>query len=186
MRREIILLALAAVLSYFAEAMYSPFYAVYVEKIGGGVVDAGVAWGIYMSVIGLMTFFVARFVDRLKRHVWILYTGFLAASLLSFSYLLMRNVVELYLLQFLMGLVWAAVNPVWDAYYSLFISKRTAATDRSLFEGGSRLANGIGAFLGGIIIAFLGFKGVFILAGTLNLLAAVMLFLYRQSFSIVY
>ena len=186
MRKEIVVLAIAAVLSYFAEALYAPFYAVYVEKIGGGVVDAGIAWGIYMTVLGLMVFIVARFVDRLKRHAWILYTGFFFASLLSFSYLIISSVLQLYVIQFLMGLVWAAVNPVWDTYYSLFISRKHAASDWSLFEGGSRLANGIAAILGGILISTLGFKGVFFLAGLLNLIAAVLLFMFRRSYAVVY
>ncbi len=186
MRREIVVLAFAAVLSYLAEALYSPFYAVYVENIGGGIVDAGIAWGIYMIVLGTMALIVARFVDRLKRHAWILYTGFFIASMLSFSYLFITNIWELFLVQFLMGLTWAAVNPVWDAYYSLFINKRSAATDWSLFEGGSRIANGIGAILGGTIIALFGFKGIFVLAGSLNLLASVLLFLKRKSLSLVY
>ena len=186
MRHEIIILTIAAILSYFAEALYAPFYAVYVEKIGGGVVDAGFAWGIYMTVLGLMVFIVARYVDRLKRHAWILYTGFLSASVLSFAYIFVSNVWQLFLIQFLMGLTWAAVNPVWDAYYSLFITKRHAATDWSLFEGGSRLANGIAAITGGFIIKILGFKAIFALAGLLNLLAAIFLFLERRSFSVVY
>lgn len=186
MRKEITVLAFSAVLSYLAEALYSPFYAVYVEDIGGGVVDAGLAWGIYMIVLGITTFFVARYVDRLKRHAWILYTGFFFASILSFSYLFISTVWQLFAVQFLMGLTWAAVNPVWDAYYSLFMDKRRAATDWSLFEGGSRVANGIGAILGGIIITALGFKGIFLLAGLLNLLASILLFLNRKSLSLVY
>ena len=186
MRREIVVLATAAMFSYLAEALYSPFYAVYVEKIGGGVLDAGLAWGIYMIVLGTLTLVIAQYMDRLRRHAWILYTGFFIASVLSFAYLFIRNVEELFIVQFLMGVTWAAVNPVWDAYYSLFIEKRSAVTDWSLFEGGSRIANGLGAILGGIIIALAGFKGIFIIAGLLNLAAAVLLFIHRKELSFIF
>ena len=186
MRREIAVLAFAAILSYFAEALYAPIYAVYVEGIGGSVLDAGLTWGIYMTVLGSLVLILGRYIDKLKRHAWILYFGHIVAGFLSFGYLFIQDVLQLAVLQFLMGLVWAAVNPVWDAYYSLFLDRTRAASEWGLFEGGSRLATGLGSLIGGVVVTFFGFASVFVLAGVLNLLAGIALFLERDRLSVVY
>ncbi len=185
-RREVLLLAMAAFLSYMAEALYSPIYAIYVEQLGGGAREAGIAWGAYMLTLGTSVFVLSRVIDRIKRHVWILYTGFFVAGILSFSYLLIQNVTQLIILQILMGLTWAATNPVWDVYYSLFMDRRYAASQWGLFEGGSRMAVGLGSMLGGLIVSVFGFKAVFILAGMLNVIASVALFLHRKELGVVY
>lgn len=186
MRREILLLATAAMLSSLAEYLYAPIYAIYVEKLGGHSLEAGLTWAIYTGVIGIVAFISGRFVDRLKRHVWILYTGFFLAGLISLLFPLAKNVLHLAILQFLLGLVWAITNPVWDVYYSFFMDRREAASAWSLYEGGSRLARALGSAVGGFIVVFLGFKGIFLFAGVLNMIASALIFLYRRELSIVY
>ncbi len=184
--RESLLLALSAIAAAFAEALYSPLYAAFVESKGGGVLEAGITWGVYQIALGIVSLLSGYMLDRIKRHAFILWGGFIVAGFISMLFPFAKDVVQIAVLQFLLGIVWAVNTVVWDVYYSLFMNRKTAAFQWSMFEGGSKLAVGIGSVIGGIVVSIWGFTTLFLISGLINIITGIALFRERKRFAVVY
>jgi len=84
--------------------MLGPFYAMFVEKIGGDMLEVGTAFGIFAFVAGITTLVSSRLADSTARDERILSLGYLLVELGFFFYLFVGSVKELFLVQILIGL----------------------------------------------------------------------------------
>jgi len=175
-------LLLTAFLANFAEGLYTPVYAAYVEEVGGGLVDAGLSWSVNLIVFGLLALLLSRVQDRSRGKVWYLVAGYLLSALSSALFALASTPWMLYVVQFIRGLSWAMISPVWDSFFTLYVDKKRATVEWGYYEGGWSIAMGLGSAAGGILLAFAPFHVLFTLSFFLNVLAALAVFLYRREF----
>ncbi len=182
MHRVIKILLLAALFTNFAEGLYTPVYAAYVEKIGGGLSDAGLSWSINLIVFGVLAMILSHMETGSKRRAGYLFLGYLLSALASALFALITAPFMLYFVQFLRGLSWAMISPVWDSFFSLYVDKKRATVEWGYYEGGWSIATGIGSALGGILVTLFSFQTLFIVSASFNLLAAVFVLINRHEF----
>ncbi len=182
MHRVIKVLLLAALFANFAEGLYTPVYAAYVERIGGGLSDAGLSWSINLVVFGVLAMVLSHVETGSKRRVGYLFLGYVLSALASFLFGVINTPTMLYFVQFLRGLSWAMISPVWDAFFSLYVNRRNATVEWGYYEGGWSIATGVGSAIGGIFVTIFSFQLLFSLSALLNLLAALLVFLNRREF----
>ncbi|NPA76537.1 MAG: MFS transporter [Candidatus Diapherotrites archaeon] len=182
MRRALVILLVAALLANFSEGIYTPLYAAYVEHIGGGLAAAGTSWSMNLIVYGILALVLSRAGAKYKHKVGMLITGYLLSALATALFAFVTVPITLYFVQGLRGFSWALLAPVWDSFYSLFVDRRHATVDWGYYEGGWSIANGLGAAFGGILITVMSFSSLFLLSASLNLLAAVLVFVHRREF----
>lgn len=60
----------------FAGAMMGPIYALYVEKIGGDLLDASFTFALYAFAAGIMTLISGRYADKIKENELIVVLGY--------------------------------------------------------------------------------------------------------------
>lgn len=167
------ILLVAALLSYFSGALLGPIYAIFVEKIGGDILDAANAWAIYAIAAGIMTIIFCKIEDNLKFNKnFIIVGGFAIGALATIGYLFVSRPSHLFIVQIMQGID-SATAPQWDAAYSKVLEKNKESTEWSFVEGGSKIIIGIAAILGGLTANFLGFKILFILMSIIEVLATI-------------
>ena len=154
----------------FTVGMFAPFYAVFVEKIGGGAALAGISWALFSIVSGILILLLSKWELRIKRQHILLAVGYLIRSVVFLSYAFMRNISELLVTQVLWGIASAIGTPAFDALYTSSTSKETAISEWGDWEGVSAIATGIAALVGGILIQQVGFKILFILMSIISAL----------------
>ncbi len=169
MRRALAILLLLAIFANFAEGLYTPVYAAFVEEVGGGLGDAGVSWAANMVVYGLLAMVFSRL--EVKREAKFLSLGYFLGLLATAVLAIADSPWYLYLAQMLRGVSWALIAPAWDAYFTFFVDKRRATIEWGYYEGGWSIALGIGAAIGGILAATVGFKPLFVLSSIVIFLA---------------
>ena len=146
----------------FAVGMFAPFYAVFVQKIGGGAVLAGVSWALFSIISGILILFLSKWELRIKRRHVLLALGYLIRAMVFLSYAFMDNIPQLLISQVLWGIASALGTPAFDALYTSNVTEDVAIVEWGDWEGISAIATGIAALVGGLLIQTVGFKILFL------------------------
>jgi MFS family permease len=157
----------------FAESMLVPMYAAFTERVGGSILDAGIAFaafsiatGLAVSLIGTRSWF--------QHHIRLfLVLGFAISAACDFSYILVENRWQLFAAQIIAGLATGLVEPAWDALFTEDMDS-SSVKHWSIWAGGTHLIAGIAALAGGAIVAYLSFTTLFVTMGLMDTLAALL------------
>jgi len=146
----------------FTVGMFAPFYAVFVQKIGGGAALAGVSWALFSVISGVLILILSKWESRIRRRHVLLALGYLVRSIVFLSYAFMNNIPQLLVTQVLWGIASALGTPAFDALYTSNVSKDSAIVEWGDWEGVSAIATGLAALTGGILIQIIGFQTLFL------------------------
>jgi hypothetical protein len=155
------LLARASFAGTAASTMVSPLYYVLATKFGGGVLDAGVGYGILSITTGGVVYFVGRSQWFEANARTLVFLGFLASGFGDLSYLFTRSTRQFFAVQILLGLSLGILNPAWDALYSDENDGVSAVRKWCAWTSGSEITGGLGALLGAGLLKVWGFIPLF-------------------------
>lgn len=157
-----------------ALAMLVPVYALFVQKVGGGALSAGLTAGALGLASGVSALISGKLIDRIpaSRTRYVLVVGWLLIGLSMLLYLLVHSVAALFVVQLLAGFVKTISAPAFDTLYARHLDKKSTGQEYGLWEASFFLTAGVGSILGGIIVAYAGFNGVFLAMAALSFIAA--------------
>ncbi len=107
----------------FSGALLGPIYALFVEDIGGDILDAGLAGAVFAFSAGFMSLIVGIFGDKIKNKGGILALGYLFVALGFALYFWVNSMTLLLIAQVVIGLGEALYSPMFDAIYSENLDK---------------------------------------------------------------
>lgn len=168
MRSELKILNAASAFNVFAVGLFGPFYAVFVDEIGGGAVVAGSSYSIYAIAAGILLFITSRFEDRVDRTDKLIVAGYLLTAVAFFSYTLVEKPVHLFLVQGLVGIATSIKSPAFDELYSQNLDRGKEASEWGVWESMAWIVTGLSALTAGIVVERFGFDTLFILMGTFS------------------
>lgn len=165
------------VLALIAPAMLAPFYAVYVRKIGGDILDAGLASSLFALVAGITVIVAGKFSDKLDRRL-VVSIGYLVTGLGFIGYIFVNSIAALMFVQVVIGLAQASTLPAFDAIYSNHIGDSRHVSSRwGMWEASNYFSIAVGAALGGFIVEFFGFNLLFLMMAAFSIFAGFYLLL---------
>jgi MFS family permease len=154
------LLVIISLLTTFAESMLVPMYAAFTESVGGSILDAGIAFSVFSMATG--------------RHVKsFLILGFLVSACCDISYTFVQNRWQLFAAQVVAGLATGLIEPAWDSLFTDDMEK-SSAKHWSIWAGGTHLAAGAAALIGGLIVAYFSFKTLFVSMALIDVVATIL------------
>lgn len=157
-------------------AMLGPIYALFVEKIGGDLLDASYAFGAYALAAGITTLISGKYADKLKENELIVVAGYIIMALAFFGYTLVNSIWSLLLVQVIIGLGEAIYSPAFDAVYSKHLDGHKSGREWGAWESINYFTTALGAVAGGFLVTFFGFNAMFVTMGFLSLFSAVYIF----------
>lgn len=163
-------------------ALLSPIFALFIigQVTGGSAKAVGFAIAIYWIVKSIVQLPIARYLDRNHGEIddyYFMIFGLVAdAAVLGGYYFFASAIWHVYLLQGLLGLADAFMLPPFYAIFTRHIDRGSEGFEWSIrssfsFGGGAAL----GGALGGILLGVVGFRNVFLIAASFNLLSVVSL-----------
>jgi len=152
------LLVTAFTVSSFSEGIILPIYAIFVQKIGGDILDAGYAMGIFLVTEGVFTMFVHRVRWDPKQRIFLMILGWIIWLCGICTYLFISNIWTLFLAQVLMAIGNAVADPVFDQELADHTDKGFEELEWGMFEGSKAILDGAAAIIGASIAAFFGFE----------------------------
>lgn len=144
-------------------AMLGPFYAIYVENIGGDIFDASITVAIFAVMAGITTLIAGRFTDKIKEGELVIVFGYMLMGVGFILYLFVDSILTLFLVQVVIGFANAVYNPAFDAIYTKHTDKRKAGRIWGAWEAMDYFSIAIGAIVGSLIVTYIGFELLFIL-----------------------
>jgi len=171
---RILLITNSAIL--IAGAMIGPIYAIFVEEVGGSLLDASIAGGIFAVAAGVTTLIAGKYADRIKRSEMIVVFGYATMGIGFALFTQVNSILYLFLVQIIVGFSEAIYSPAFDALYTDHITKGRAGKQWGAWEAMNYFSTAIGAVVGGLIVVKLGFDYIFILMAALCFASALYIY----------
>jgi MFS family permease len=154
----------------FAESMLVPMYAAFTEKVGGSILDASIAYGLFAIATGAVIGLVGTRECFERQTGRFLMVGFLGSVVCDVAYVFVQNKWQLFAAQIVAGLASGLIEPAWDALFTEGI-ETSSTKPWSVWAGGTHLLTGVAAFAGGLIAAWFSFTALFITMASIDLVA---------------
>ncbi len=157
----------------FVIGIFAPFYAVFVQKIGGNIAFAGFSWAVFSIVAGVLTLLFSRWQLKVKEQELLLALGYLFRGAVFLSYAFMGSIPQLLFTQILWGISVAIGNPAFDSIYSSHTDKTDSIVQWGHWEGIAAISTGLAALVGGVLIQAVGYSLVFFAMSFLSVLLGI-------------
>src|SRR3989344_3513217 len=157
-----------------------PIFSIFVIKniAGATLVAIGFLATIYWITKGILQIPVSLFLDRTdgeKDDFYALIFGLMITGISAFSFMIVRTLPQVYLVQFIKAIGFALYIPAWSAIFSRHLDKKHMAFDWAVSSSSVSIGIGIAGFIGGSIASIAGFNFVFLVTGLMALVSAVLL-----------
>jgi len=164
-----------------AASLMGPIFALYVENFivgGNAAAVAGISAAIYLLVKSLAQIPIAAFIDKVrgeKDDFYMLIVFSVVMSLIQLLYLVVHTPLQLYAMQFVLGLFTAFTFPSYMAIFTRHIDKDREGTEWGVYFTLSDLSSAALAAIGGYIAATEGFGLLIIIMVVLSVIGSLML-----------
>ena len=160
-----------------AGAMLGPIYALFVEKIGGDLLDVSYAGALFALAAGVTTFISGKYSDKIKENELVIVAGYTVMGIGFMLYIFVASMIQLLFVQILIGFGEAIYAPAFDAVYSKHIDERKPGKQWGAWESVNYFTAAAGAVVGGFIVTWFGFNIMFIIMSLLCFASA--LYIYK-------
>jgi len=162
-----------------------PVFAVFILRNiqGGDVKIIGYSAMIYWFSKSLLQLPIARYLDKYggeNDDFYFLLLGMFLTGFVPLGYLISSQPFHIYLFQVLHALGMAMVIPPWNAIFTRHLDKNNIAFEWTLDSTALGISIGIAGGIGGVLVAKVGFKSVFLLASIFTFLAGILLISIRK------
>lgn len=171
MKSEYKILLLAGLITNFGGNLIGPFYAVFVQNIGGSILDIGYTTTIFSIASGILMIIMGKISDKLNKEIITIF-GYILYAVGSLGYLLIHNSWQLFVLQIVFAVAVACLSAPLNALYAKYIKKEQEGMQWGLDNGGTMIVVGLAVFVGTYIVNQWGFKILFISMFSIQMLAA--------------
>lgn len=156
-----------------AVGMIGPIYAIFVEDIGGDILDASWAYFAFMIASGVTLYLMGLVENKAKNKGFYIVLGYVLFAVGCLSYIFVHDQFTLILTQVILGFGQAVVSPVFDSLYSDYVNKDQEAKEWAYWESLLYIANALSALIGGYIAYTYGFKNLFMTMFVVSLIGVV-------------
>jgi MFS family permease len=168
-----------------AAGLLGPIFAIFVEGfiVGGNEAVAGLAAGIYLFTKSILQIPIAHFIDRIrgeKDDFWLMISCTLIISLIPLLYLFINTPLELYIVQFLLGLFTAFTFPTFMAMFSRHIDKDKQGTEWGIYFTLTDITSAAFAAVGGYLASAYGFHVLIIAVVIMSVIGSLLLWPIRR------
>lgn len=166
--------------SILALGMLAPIYAIFVEKIGGDILDASWGYFAFMFTSGITIYLISHWEDSIRHKAKLVIMGYLFTTVGCIMYIFVNSQAMLVATQIILGLATAIKDPAYDALYTVFLDKNHEASEWGDWEFVWYIATAIAALVGGYMVSFIGFNGLFLLMGFASFISMLIALLLLQ------
>jgi MFS family permease len=160
--------------------LVSPIFALFVvgQVNGATIATVGIASALYWLLKSAVQIPVAFALDstRTERDDYItLVIALMLAGCTALSFLVVREVWQLYVVEALHAISFALYVPAWNGIFSRHLDKRHRALEFAADSAAVGIGTGCAGLLGSIIAQIFGFAPIFIMTGFLSFIAGVII-----------
>ncbi|MBI2050865.1 MAG: MFS transporter [Parcubacteria group bacterium] len=160
-------------LIFLAEAMLGPIYALFIADVGGSILNAGIAGGVFAVVAGTLTLVVGKASDWSGSRRVFVGIGYAIIGLGFALYTLVDSFATLLIVEAVIGAGQAVYAPPFSALYSQHLDFRHPARQWGVWEAMTYYTTAVGSVAGAVIASKYGFDALFVLMSGLAFASAI-------------
>jgi MFS family permease len=158
-----------------AAAMLTPIYAVFVQEVGGDILDAGLTAAALAFGSAAASLVAGRYADHLRNKKYLIIVAYAVTGIGFLLFTAISSIWYLAAVQVVIGLVRAFADPAFDALYSVHLDKKREGEEWGVWEAMAYFVAGAGALVGSAIVSFASFDVMFVTMAVLCFLSAIYL-----------
>ena len=163
-----------------AAGLLGPIFALFIEDFiqGGNAATAGLAAGIYLFTKSVLQIPIAHFIDKIrgeKDDFWLMFIFTILIAFIPLLYLIINTPLQLYIIQFVLGLFTAFTFPTYMAIFTRHIDKDKEGIEWGIYFTLTDLTSAMFAVIGGYIAATQGFYVLIIAVVIISFIGAILL-----------
>ncbi len=163
-----------------AAGLLGPIFALFIEEFikGGNEAVAGLAAGIYLLTKSVLQVPIAHLIDRIrgeKDDFWLMFLFTIFIAVIPLLYLMIDTPLELYIVQFILGLFTAFTFPTYMAIFTRHIDKEKEGTEWGVYFTLTDLTSAALAAVGGYIAVSEGFPVLIVAVVVVSLIGSFLL-----------
>lgn len=166
---------LANLVSYIGYQFFVPFYALFADNIGADIRTIGFIWSFYSILMAITMLIFGKLENSYSKEKIVVY-GFFLYSIGAFAFLLVSNIVSLLLVLAFNALMSGITIPAYKTLFTHLQDRGRESEEWSWLEASSMIAVSVGSAIGGIVLATFGFNGLFIIMGTIQIIAGIIMY----------
>ena len=170
MKNRYKILLIAGFICNFAENLIGPFYAVYVQKIGGDVLTIGFSTTLYMIVSGILIIIFGKISDLWNKE-WLTIIGYSIFAISSVLFIFVTHPWQLFALQMVSAVGSACLTSPLSTLMAHSVSRKSEGLQWALNGGGNKIIIGLSVIIGTFIVKYFGFTILFIVNFVLDAIA---------------
>ena len=170
-------LLLVHLISLMGFQVFVPVYALFASDVGASPAQTSLIWSYYSLMMAIAIFIMGKLENNYNKEKTLIIGYFLYAAG-SYAFLLVHDLWSLIVVLSFNALVSGLVFPAYKTVFGRSEDKGRESEEWAWFDSSTMLAGAIGAGLGGVMIGFFGFNGLFLAMGTIQLIAAVVAWRY--------
>ena len=161
MHKNVKLLLLTSILIHSGANLLAPIYAIFIKDIGGDLIDAGIAIGIYALLKGVFYFIIGKIDENRVSKKIMMFAGYSIMGLGYGAYIIAGKPLDVFIIQGILSLGETIINPSWSAIIATSLEKGKERHLYSHFFGYRSIFEGIAAIVGGLFAMRFGFNLIF-------------------------
>lgn len=173
MKKGLKLLLLADTWATLALGLIGPIYALFVEEIGGDILDASWSYFAFMFTTGFVMYLVGHWEDKIHHKEKLVVLGYSLTTVGCFSYIFVSDQTSLIVTQIILGVASALCVPAFDALYSDLLDKEREASEWSFEEAMIYMVTAIASVAGGYIANIYSFRFLFFIMFLISLMSVI-------------
>lgn len=163
-----------------AAGLLGPIFALFIQDFiqGGNEAVAGLAAGIYLFTKSIFQIPIAHFIDKVrgeKDDFWLMFICTILIALVPLLYLFIDTPLQLYGVQFILGLFTAFTFPTYMAIFTRHIDKEKEGTEWGVYFTLTDLTSATLAAIGGFLASSQGFPTLIIAVVCVSVIGALFL-----------
>lgn len=151
----------------FSANLLGPLYAIYVNKIGGGLILISVSAAVFYVVSTVFLIFVSRWGDKIKEMELLLAASYFIRGAGYIFFIFANSPIYLILLQSLFGIADALGTPTFGALFARHTDKAEEMLEYSDWAIVANLVVALGILVGGYLTNAYGFGILFLVMALL-------------------
>lgn len=163
-----------------AAGLLGPIFALFITSFidGGNESVAGIAAGVYLFSRSILQIPIAHLLDAIrgeKDDFWFMFVFSMLIAVVPLLYLVIHTPLQLYIVQFILGLLTAFTYPAFMAIFTRHIDKNKEGTEWGIYFTLTDITSAALAVIGGYMAFTAGFHTLIITVVVLSLFGALLL-----------
>jgi len=167
-----------------ASGLLGPIFALFIADYihGGNEAVAGLAAGIYLFTKSVFQIPIAHLIDKIRGErddFWLMFIFSILTALVPLLYLVINTPYELYVVQFILGIMVAFTFPTYMAIFTRHIDRKKEGTEWGVYFTLTDMVSAAFAGIGGYIAVSEGFPILIVSVVVISVLGCLLLWPIR-------